>query len=105
MSNPEEIDKILFKYPNRVAVILVQTPNFKKYYSLKKEKYIINGDNTIGLFLFHLKRLNDIKTLQSFFLFHHNTLLNSSQTFNALKNQFIYEKALVLTIDCENAFG
>ena len=105
MNDVEEIDKLLKKYPNRVAVILEPTNNFKKEHSLNKLKYIINGNNSIALFLFHIKQLNNLKTYKSFYLFNHNTLISPSLTFNQLKQQYNNEKVLFLTIDCESAFG
>ncbi len=101
----ENIDRILKKYPNRIAVIIEPTINFKKNHNLQKTKYIINGNNTVGMFLFHLKQFNNLKTYKAFYLFNHNTLLCPSLTFNQLKQQYYNEKILFLTIDCEEVFG
>ena len=101
----EKIQKLLKDYPNRVPVVIWQTPNFERYFKLTKHKYLINSENTVGMLLFHIKQINNLKTDRTMYLFVHNTPLCTSDTFGALRSKFKYDSVLNLTIDCDSAFG
>ena len=98
------IDYIIEKYPNRIPVILYQTERFLRLHKLKKHKYLIHSETKVGLFLYQLKKINHIKTADSMFLLHNDTVINSGDTFGFLQVKF-NEKALILTVDVESAFG
>jgi len=100
-----KIQRLLQDYPNRVPIMLKTTSNFSRYFKLIKTKYLISGDNTVGLFMYHLKKINNIKTDKAIYMYHYDTLLNSSDTFGYLKIKYNYEMVLILTVDCENVFG
>lgn len=101
----KNIDYIIEKYPNRIPVILNQTERFLRLHKLKKHKYLIHSETKVGLFLFQLKKINNIKTADSMFLLHNDTVINSGDTFGFLQVKFNNEKALILTVDVESAFG
>lgn len=105
-----EITKLkhaLKSHPNRIPIIIMTTPNFSRYFKLIKHKYLVMGQTTVGYFMFQLKRINNIKTDQAIYMYHFDTLLNSSDTFENLKNKYVSDKeiTLMIKVDCENAFG
>ena len=104
MEDFKDIQLLIEKYPNRVPVIIYQTPRFKRLYKLKKHKYLVGSENTVGFFIFQLKKINDIHTTDAIYLLHNTTVLNSMNTFGFLKIQYRTD-CLMLTIDTEGAFG
>ena len=100
-----KIQKLLSNYPNRVPIILKETSNFSRYFKLTKHQYLIASENTVGLFMYHLKNINNIKTDKSIYMYHYDTLLSSNDTFGYLRSKYNYEMVLILTVDCENVFG
>lgn len=105
MNEYEKIQKLLKDYPNRVPVVIWQTPNFERNFKLTKHKYLINSESTVGMLLFHIKQINNIKTNKGMYLFMNNIPISTSDTFGLLKIKFKYDAILNLTIDCENVFG
>ena len=100
-----EIERLRYKYPNRIPLIIYQTPNFIKSYRLKKNKYLVTTEMTVGAFIYQLKKINDINTTDAMYLMIHNTLINSSSTFGLLYTKFEQEGVLKLTVNSESAFG
>jgi hypothetical protein len=100
-----DLEKLKHKYPNRVPVIVYQTPNFLKKHKLKKNKYLISIDTTVGAFIYHLKTINGLKSTDAFYLMIYNTPLQTSSTFGLLRYKFERDDALILTIDSESTFG
>lgn len=103
MYDAKEIETINKKYPDRIPVILGVTINFGKKYSLKKNKYIVNKETTIGNFTLFLCRQININSGDTIYLMIDNKLLPSFFTFEQVDNKFV--SPLLIQLDCESAFG
>ena len=100
----EKLQKLLSDHPNRIPVILWQTPNFKSNFKLIKHKYLVNSETTVGNLLFHIKHINNLKSDKAIYLFINEILLCSSDTFGFLRTKH-NDSVLNITIDCQNVFG
>lgn len=106
--NSAELERIIElrrKYPQRLPVIIHQSEKDILKKRLKKVKYLVNGENTIGILLWHIKRTNDISGTEGCYLLYENTLLHTSSTLNSVYAMAKPNVLLNLTFCYENVFG
>jgi GABA(A) receptor-associated protein len=100
-----EVEILRKKYPSNIPIIVICKDNLK----LNKNKYLVNGEITLGQFLFTLrKRLN--KTLSEsdgLFIFAGNIIPPSSEMLSEIYNKYkdMNTGMLYLTLCKENTFG
>jgi hypothetical protein len=105
MDEHEKLINLVKKHPNHVPVILHPTVNFERQCKLIKKKFLVNSQNTVGIFLWNVKITNKLNTTKGLYLFYNQTLLSSNENFQQLRTKFPYDVVLNITIDCENVFG
>lgn len=78
-----ETSRIRARYPDRVPVIVQQSPN-SSLPTLTKQKYLIPHDLTVGQFLLTIRQRLKMSSEQSIFLFVDNKLPPTSALFSEL---------------------
>lgn len=101
-----EVDILKKKYPKNIPIIVI----CKDDLILKKQKYLVNEDITLGQFIFTLRKriLNNIKSSEAIYLFtNNNTIPASSEILSIIYSQHKDQRTgmLYLTICKENTFG
>lgn len=100
-----EVEALKKKYPLNIPIIV----NYKNNIKLNKNKYLVNGDITVGQFLSTIrKRLqNELKSSEGLFLFVNNIIPPSSEQMSVLyKNHKDMKTGMLFFMLCaENTFG
>ena len=99
-----ESQRVLFKYPDRIPVIIES--NDPKIPKLSKNKYLVPKDLTIGQLLYILRRHIKLEATEAIFLFVRNTLPPTSYFVSQLYEMYRdVDGFLYLQYRSENAFG
>ena len=100
-----ETTNIIKKYPDRVPLICEKNINCKDL-NLKKHKFLVPYDYTVGQFIFVVKNFTDCHPSESIYLFIKGTIpptyINLGSIYESYKDDDGY---LYITISKENTFG
>jgi len=105
--NTTEADKLLYKYPERVPVIVSRNKNSKNTPELDKYKYLVPSDLTIGQFLYVIRKRLNLSPATAMFLFIDNNVVCNTSIISQIyaecrdKN----DGFLHAVYSCENTFG
>ena len=101
-----EAKRILKKYPDRIPVIVERSPNSANIPDIKKRKYLVPNDLTLGQFTFTIRKTIELKKDQAMFLFINNKILPVASLISSIyatekdEDGFLYVK-----YSGENCFG
>ena len=95
----QEIDTLLKKFPKRIPVIVQPIQNI---YKLKKTKFLVPKDFTMGNFYYILKQRIKLKNTESLLLYHNNNLVSLTKKINEYLNPSGY---IIIQFGIENTFG
>lgn len=101
----EEIDVLKKKYSDYIPILVLPKNDDIK---LKKNKFLVNGDITIGQFLFIVrKKITNINSTESLYFIIDNILPPASSSLIALYNEKkdIDTNMLYIVLCKENTFG
>jgi hypothetical protein len=105
----DEVSKIIYKYPNKIPVIVFEDSSFK--YTLDKNKYLIPDELTLAQFLIVLRRRLNLDPEMAIFLFFQDKNDKSNLVMNTLTFSEIYKDYkhntgfLYCTLCTEDTFG
>lgn len=98
--------RLVTTHPGRIPIFVTRAPSCKEIPDLPKHKFLVNGDLTVGQFIYVIRRQLVLKPEQALFVFVGNSLPVSSQTLREVYGQFAsMDGALRLTYTSESAFG
>ncbi len=102
-----ESSRIRVKYPDRVPVICRRSKSCKDLDELKKEKYLVPKEKTIGEFLHILRQKIKIHSDKAFFVMVEGRVLpGTSETFGNIYNDHKNDDGfLYIEYHGENTFG
>ena len=101
-----EAAKICVKYVDRIPIIVEVNKQNAKELNLKKSKYLVPYDLTVGQFMYVIRKRITIADASALFLFFNNTLPASSETIgNVYKQYRDNDGFLYADISLENTFG
>jgi GABA(A) receptor-associated protein len=94
-------------HPGRIPIIVNRAPNTcHDIPDLPRKKFLVNGDLTMGQFIYVIRRQLTVRPEQAIFVFVGNTLPTSSQTLREVYGQYAdADGALRMTYTSESAFG
>ena len=104
-----EAERVLYKYPNRIPVIVEPANNIgcDQRIVMAKKKYLVPSDITIGQFLYIIRRRIKMPPEKALFLFiggdtlvATNCLMDRAHQEHGAKDRFLY-----MTVATENTFG
>jgi GABA(A) receptor-associated protein len=101
----KEVELIREKYPHYIPII-VRTKDDSIV--LKKRKFLVGGDITMGQFMFILrKKMDKLKPSEAIFLFVNNMVPSSSSFLSSIyaSNKDLDMNMLFITVSKENTFG
>ena len=104
---PGEADRVLAKYPDKVPVVVERAPGVKASLpDLKKWKYVVPRDLTMGQMMFLLRRHMSLPPEEALFLFVGNTLVPSTERIVDVWMRYREtDGALHIVYSGESAFG
>ena len=101
----EESTRILFKYPDRIPIIVEHSSN-SNINQIDKQKFLVPSDLTIGHFSYVIRKRIKLKPETAMFLFVNNTLPSSSDLISNIYNKYKDDdKFLYISLSGENTFG
>lgn len=102
-----EADKMIYKYPDRIPVIVSRDTKSKNTPELDKYKYLVPSDLTIGQFLYVIRKRLNLSPATALFLFIDNSVVCNtaiiSQVYAECRDQ--NDGFLHAVYSCENTFG
>lgn len=103
----EEMAKVLTKYPDKVPVVVKRAPGSKASLpELKRWKFVVPRDLTLGQFIFILRRQMTLPPEEALFLFVGNTMATTSERMVDVWARYRAEDgALHVMYSGESAFG
>lgn len=95
--------KINSKYPNHIAVIILNDKDI----DIEKNKFLVNGDITMGQFMFTIRKRVKINSEEALFLFLENGQMppNSELLSIVYNNNKSKSGFLILKLKKESVFG
>jgi GABA(A) receptor-associated protein len=104
---PGEAARILAKYPDKVPVVVIRARGARASMpELKKWKYVVPRDLTLGQFMYLLRRHMTLPPEEALFLFVGNTLVPSGERVADVWARYRSEDgALHVVYSGESAFG
>ena len=101
-----DILAIFKKYPDRIPVCVVKSPN-SRIQDLDKEKFLVPKDITVGEFLYVIRKRIKLEPQQAIFIFFNDTLVNTGTTMQEVYNEHHDkdDEMLYATYSSENTFG
>lgn len=94
-------------HPGRIPIIVNRAKNTcHQIPDLPKNRFLVNGDLTVGQFVYVIRRQLTVAPEQAIFVFVGNTLPVSSQTLREVYGRYAdADGALRMTYTSESAFG
>jgi len=105
---PREIQQIRDKFPSRIPVFITKAKNVgsKDLPDLKKNKYLVPMDLTIGQFIYIIRKQIDISPDKALFIFINNTLPTTGMLMKELYSQYAGKDGLLrMQYTSESTFG
>jgi len=101
----QESQKVLHNYPDKVPVIC-EKDNRVQNCGIKKRKYLVSRDLTIGQFIFIIRNNVQMRSDMGLFLFTNGIIPSSSDTIEYIYNKFKENDGfLYINYAFENTFG
>lgn len=99
--------RLTMTHPGRIPIFVMRAPSCSgDIPDLPRKKFLVNGDLTIGQFLYVIRRQLVLKPEQALFLFVENSLPVSTHMLREVHAQYASsDGALRLTYTSESAFG
>lgn len=100
-----DFQRVHEKYPTRIPVIIEKSVN-SKISDIDKIKFLVPDDQTIGQFIYVIRKRIQLQSTEAIFVFINNTLPKTSDLIKTVYNEnkdadgFLY-----LTYSGENTFG
>ena len=99
------MERILEKYPDRVPVY-VNKKEGSNVEEIKKHKYLVPKDMTMGNFIYVLRKNINLKSSQALFVFVDNLIVSNSEMMGEIYNKHKNEdKFLYVIYSSESTFG
>lgn len=100
-----ESNKIIFKYPTRIPVI-VEKANNCDLPDISKKKYLVPKDMTMSQFLYIVRKRIDLEPAKSLFIMINNHLVPSAKSLGVIYEDDKDEDGFLYMIyTAENTFG
>lgn len=100
-----ESNKIIFKYPTRIPVI-VEKANNCDLPDISKKKYLVPKDMTMSQFLYIVRKRIDLEPAKSLFIMINNHLVPSAKSLGVIYEDDQDEDGFLYMIyTAENTFG
>jgi GABA(A) receptor-associated protein len=101
----QESQKVLHNYPDKLPVIC-EKDNRVPHCNIKKRKYLVSKDLTIGQFIFIIRNNIQMNSNMGLFLFTNGIIPSSSDTMEYIYNNFKDNDGfLYINYAFENTFG
>jgi GABA(A) receptor-associated protein len=101
-----EIDRLKEKYPGKVPIFVEKAKNSKDVPDLKKHKFLVPSNFTVGQLLYLIRRQINLPPEKALYIFINNTLPTSSTLLAELYNNFkSNDGALRVVYTSESTFG
>lgn len=98
--------KIKQKYPDRLPIYISKNPGCKDLPDIKKKKYIVPHDLTLGQFLFIIRKTIELPPENALFLFVNNILPPTAALLSQIYKENVDEDGFLYIIySGENTFG
>lgn len=98
-------DQILSRYPDRIPILIDKSYN-STLPDIKKHKFLVPRDVTVGKFLCEIRKYISLDETQSVFIFVNSSLLSSSGLLATVyKDHKNDDNFLYITYAGENVFG
>ncbi len=95
----------LTKYPGKIPIILTKHPG-SDVPLLKKSRYLVNADVSVGEFIFLLRNMLKIKASDAIFIYCAGTLLSGTEIIERIWSKYRnLDNVLYITYSAESAFG
>ena len=99
------MERILEKYPDRVPVY-VNKKEGSNVEEIKRHKYLVPKDMTMGNFIYVLRKNITLKSSQALFVFVDNLIVSNSEMMGEIYNRHKNEdKFLYVIYSSESTFG
>ena len=100
-----ESNKILFKYPNRIPIIVEKSKNCELS-DISKKKYLVPTDMTMSQFLFVVRKRIKLEPSKSLFIMVNDHLVPSAKSLGVIYEDDQDEDGfLYMVYSAENTFG
>ena len=100
-----ESKKILFKYPNRIPII-VEKSNNCDLPDISKKKYLVPNDMTMSQFLYVVRKRIELEPSKSLFIMINNHLVPSAKSVGVIyEDDKDDDGFLYMVYSAENTFG
>ena len=101
----QESAKVLYEYPDKVPVVC-EKDNRLHNCDIKKRKYLVAKDLTIGQFMYIIRNQIEMKSSMGLFLFTNGTIPSSSEKMGSIYNKYKDNDGyLYVNYAFENTFG
>jgi GABA(A) receptor-associated protein len=98
-------DKILDQFPDRIPVIVDKSHDCRLP-GLSKNKYLIPSSNSVGSFIYEIRKYLSINSNESLIIFINGAIPGTSRIMGTLYNRYKDEDGfLYITYTGENTFG
>ena len=99
------MERILEKHPDRVPVY-VNKKEGSNVEEIKRHKYLVPKDMTMGNFIYVLRKNITLKPSQALFVFVNNLIVSNTELMGEIYNKHANEdKFLYVIYSSENTFG
>jgi len=100
-----ESNKIVFKYPTRIPVI-VERATTCELPDISKQKYLVPKDMTMGQFIYVVRKKIELDSSKSLFIMVNNHLVPSAKSLGIIYEDDLDEDGfLYMNYTSENTFG
>ena len=100
-----ESKKILFKYPNRIPIIVEKSDNCSLP-DISKKKYLVPNDMSMSQFLYVVRKRIELEPSKSLFIMINNHLVPSAKSVGVIYEDDKDEDGfLYMVYSAENTFG
>ena len=95
------------RYPNRIPIVINEMKDTDfKLRKIKKNKFLVPKEMTMGEFIAHVRKYADIKSTECIYFLVNKLLVPTSQTLGSLDHETSFpDKMLHMVLCKENAFG
>lgn len=102
----QEAMKIKQKYSDRIPIIVYKNPSDMNVPDLKKTKYLVPGDLTVGQFIFIIRKRIELKPEKALFIFINNFLPPTAKLMSQIYDEHMDDDGFLYVVYAgENTFG
>ena len=105
--NSKEADQILSRYPDKIPVILDRITKSIQIPELDKRKYLVPCDQTMGQFLYFIRKRMQLSPDKALFMFVRNCIVCNTDSIAKVYAEYhdTEDRFLYITYGSENTFG